>query len=67
MTFALSELQELSEFVPDVDARGRAQQALEEAERIARDAHRALGAAPDDYRRKQNAYAVTKRALEAVP
>ena len=37
MTFALSELQELGEFVPDVDARGRAQQALEEAERIARD------------------------------
>ena len=50
MTFALSELQELSEFVPELDARGRAEQALEEAERIARDAHRALGAALNDYR-----------------
>ena len=67
MAFALSELQELGEFVPDLDACGRAQQALEEAERIARDAHRALGAALDDYRRKQAAYAVAKRALEAVP
>jgi hypothetical protein len=67
MTFALSELQELGEFVPGLDARGRAQQALEEAERIARDAHRALGAALDDYRRKQDAYAVAKRTLEAVP
>jgi len=65
MTFALSQLQELGEFVPELDARGRAQQALEEAERIARDAHRALGPALDDYRRKQDAYVAAKRALEA--
>jgi hypothetical protein len=42
MTFALSQLQELGEFVPELDARGQAEQALEEAKRIARDAHRAL-------------------------
>ena len=49
MTFALSQLQELSEIVPELDARGRAEQAREEAQRIARDAHRALGAALNDY------------------
>ena len=65
MTFALSELRELGEFVPELDARGRAE-ALEEAERIARDAHRALGIALDDYRRTQSAYADAKRALEAM-
>ena len=62
----LSELQELGEFVPELDARGRAEQALEEAERIARDAHRALGIALDDYRRAQSAYADAKRALETM-
>jgi hypothetical protein len=66
MTFALSELQELGEFVPELDARGRAEQALEEAERIALDAHRALGAALNNYRCKRDAYAAAKRALEAL-
>ena len=49
MTFALSEFQEFGEFVPELAARGRAEHALEEAQRIARDAHRALGAALNDY------------------
>lgn len=62
----LSELQELGEFVPELDARGRAEQALEEAERSARDAHRALGIALDDYRRAQSAYVDAKRALETM-
>ncbi len=66
MTFALFELQELGEFVPELDARGRGQHTLEEAERIARDAHRALGIALEDYRRAQSAYAAAKRALEAL-
>ena len=66
MTFALSELQELGEFVPELDARGRAEQALEEAERIARDAYRTLGIALDDYRRAQGAHADAKRALETL-
>jgi hypothetical protein len=70
MIFALSRLQELGEFVPELDARGRAQQVPEEAERIARDARRALGIALDDYRhdyrRAQSAYADAKRASEAT-
>ena len=40
MAFAF---EQFGEFVPELDARGRAEQRLEEAERIARDAHRALG------------------------
>jgi hypothetical protein len=66
MTFPLSELQEFGEFVPELDARGRVEQALEEAHRIARDAHRALGAALNDYRCKRGAYAAAKCALEAL-
>ena len=63
MTFAF---EQFGEFVPELDARGRAGQALEEAQRIARDAHRALGAALNDYRCKRDAYAAAKRALEAL-
>jgi hypothetical protein len=66
MTFALSQLQQFGEFVLELDARGRAEQALEEAQRIARDAHRALGAALNDHRCKRDAYAAAKRALEAL-
>jgi adenylate cyclase class IV len=66
MTSKLSELQELGEFVPELDARGRAEQALEEAERITRNAHRAMGIALDDYRRAQSAYADAKRTLETM-
>jgi hypothetical protein len=62
----LSELQDLGEFVPQLDARGQAEQALEKAERIARDANRALGAALNDYRCKRDAYGAAKRALEAL-
>jgi hypothetical protein len=61
MTFAF---EQFGEFVPELDARGRAEQAFDEAERIARDAHRALGIALDEYRRAQSAYADAKRALE---
>ena len=63
MTFAF---EQFGEFVPELDARGRAGQALEEAERIARDAHRALGAALNDYRCKRDAYAAANRALEVL-
>jgi hypothetical protein len=66
MTFALSELQEFGEFVPEFDTRGRAEQALEEAQRIARDAHRALGAALNDYRCKRDAYARLDAAAARV-
>jgi adenylate cyclase class IV len=66
MTFALSELQEFGQFVLELDARGRAEQALEGAQRIARDAHRALGVALNDYRCKRDAYAAAKRVLEAL-
>jgi hypothetical protein len=62
--------EQFGEFVPELDARGRAEQAFEEAERIARDGHRALGIALDDYRhdyrRAQSAYPDAKRALEAM-
>ena len=64
MAFAF---EQFGEFVPELDARGPAELRLEEAERIARDAHRALGDVLEDYRRAQNAYADTKRALETVP
>jgi hypothetical protein len=64
MAFAF---EQFGEFVPELDARGQAELRLEEAERIARDAHRALGIVLEDYRRAQSAYADAKRALEAMP
>ena len=63
MTFSF---EQFGEFVPELDARGRAEQAFEEAERVARDAQGALGIALDDYRRAQSAYADAKRALETM-
>jgi hypothetical protein len=63
MTFAF---EQLGEFVPELDARGRAEQAFEEFERIARDAHRALGAALNDYRCKRDAYARLDAAAARV-
>ena len=63
MAFAF---EQFGEFVPELDARGQAELRLEEAERIARDAHRALGIVLEDYRRAQSAYADAKRALETM-
>jgi hypothetical protein len=59
--------EQFGKFVPELDAHGQAELRLEEAERMARDAHRPCGEALDDYRRAQDAWAEVKRALEAMP